>query len=146
MANKEIWHEVRIKSSPAAVYRALTDVKKLAQWWIPDTRGKSRTGENLEFWFGESACQVMQVAALEANKLVQWRAIDTDLSDWAGTEVEFKIFPHDGRTDVQFRHAGWRGDIAAFPYYSMSWAVFLLSLKELLEKGKGRPFPNEWIN
>jgi uncharacterized protein YndB with AHSA1/START domain len=145
VANHEIRHEVRIKGRPEAVYQALTDAKKLAQWWIPDTRGESRTGETLEFWVGASACQAMRVTALETNELVRWQAIDSDLSDWAGTEVEFKIFPRGDRTHVQFRHSGWRGDVALFPYYSMSWAVFLISLKALLEKGKGHPFPNEWI-
>jgi uncharacterized protein YndB with AHSA1/START domain len=53
MANNEIWHRVEIKASPGARYQALTDVKKLAQWWIHDTRGESKTGKTLEFWFGE---------------------------------------------------------------------------------------------
>jgi hypothetical protein len=28
----------------------------------------------------------------------------------------------------------------------MSWAVFLLSLKQLLEEGEGFPFPNKWVH
>jgi uncharacterized protein YndB with AHSA1/START domain len=145
MASNEIWHEIRIKASPDAVYDALTDVKKLAEWWIPDTRGESEVGKTLEFWFDEQACQLMQVAALEADQLVRWRATDSDLTDWAGTEIEFRLHPQDGRTLVHFRHSGYRDGTEGFPYYSMSWAVFLVSLKELLEKGKGHPFPNEWI-
>ncbi len=35
-----IHHEVGIKASPEAVYQALTDTKKLAGWWMSDTRGK----------------------------------------------------------------------------------------------------------
>jgi uncharacterized protein YndB with AHSA1/START domain len=146
MGNNEIWHEVRIKASPQAVYQALTDVNKLAQWWIPDTRGESAIGKTLEFWFGADSLQAMRVAALETNRLVRWQATDSDLSDWAGTEVEFKIFPRNDRTCVHLRHSGYRAGVEAFPYYSMSWAVFLISLKELLEKGKGHPFPSDWID
>jgi uncharacterized protein YndB with AHSA1/START domain len=145
MASREIWHEMRIKASPDAVYQALTDVKKLAEWWIPDTRGESKVGNTLEFWFDEQACQLMRVSALEADHLVQWRATDSDLSDWAGTEIEFRLFPQKERTLVHFRHSGYEDGVEAFPYYSTSWAVFLVSLKELLEKGKGHPFPNDWI-
>jgi uncharacterized protein YndB with AHSA1/START domain len=145
MANREIWHEVRIKASPGAIYEALTHVEKLAQWWIPDTRGESETGKTLEFWFGER-CQPMQVAALRADRLVRWQATEKDLSDWAGTEIEFAISPGNDQTVLRFRHSGWRDNIDAFPHYSMSWAVFLLSLKELVEKGKGFPFPNHWIH
>ncbi|MDW6024156.1 SRPBCC domain-containing protein [Mesorhizobium sp. BAC0120] len=145
MAMREIWHEVMIEAAPSAIYEALTDVRKLGQWWIPDTRGRSGQGEMLEFWFSEDACQLMQVSALEPDRLVRWRATDSDLSDWAGTEVEFRILPNFGRTRVHFRHSGYSDSTEGFPYYSMSWAVFLVSLKELLEKGKGRPFPNDWI-
>jgi uncharacterized protein YndB with AHSA1/START domain len=145
MATSDIRHEIRIKAPPGAVYQALTDVQKLAQWWIPDTRGQSEAGKVLEFWFGETACQLMKVASLESDRLVRWQATDSDLSDWAGTEVEFRILPQDDQTRLRFRHSGYRDDVEAYPDYSMSWAVFLLSLKQLLEEGEGFPFPNKWV-
>jgi uncharacterized protein YndB with AHSA1/START domain len=145
MATPEIRHEVRIKASPAALYEALTDAKKLGQWWIPDTRGRSEAGKTLEFWFGEH-CQEMRVTALEPGRLVRWQATEKGLPDWVGSEIEFAMSPKGGQTTVQFRHTRWPGDAAELPYCSMSWAVFLLSLKELLEKGKGFPFPNQWIH
>jgi hypothetical protein len=30
-----------------------------------------------------------------------------------------------------------------FPHYSMRWSVFLLSLKDFLETGKGHPSPHD---
>jgi uncharacterized protein YndB with AHSA1/START domain len=144
MAAQEIRHEVRIKASPVALYEALTDASKLAQWWIPDTRGRSEPGRALEFWFG-GHCQEMRVTALRSNQLVRWQATERGLPDWVGSEIEFAISPKDDRAVVQFRHANWPGNAHGLPYCSMSWAVFLLSLKELLEKGKGFPFPNQWI-
>jgi uncharacterized protein YndB with AHSA1/START domain len=143
--SKEIWHEVRIKAAPDAVYQALTDIAKLAQWWIPDTRGESTVGKTLEFWFSKTACETMQVVALEQNELVRWQPSESGMSDWAGTTVEFKIFPRDDRTFIHFRHSGYRPGVEGVPHYSMSWAVFLLSLKNLLENGVGDPFPNSWI-
>ena len=145
MANHEIRHEVGIEAAPAALYRALTDAKQLALWWIPDTRGASAPGGALEFWFGEH-CQEMRVTALEPDRLVCWRATDRGMPDWAGTEIEFALVPRDDRTTLRFRHAGWREATGAFGHCSMSWAVFLLSLKELVEVGKGFPFPNQWIH
>lgn len=142
----EIRHEIPINVSPERLYRALTDVCELSRWWIPDTRGESKPGANLEFWFGAEACQKMQVKALETDARVCWAAVDSDLSDWAGTEVEFTLTAEGERTRLGFRHSGWQHQIPGFPYYSTSWAVFLLSLKDLLEKGHGHPFPNAWIN
>jgi len=145
LANTEIWHEITIKASPRDVYQALTDLEKLAQWWIPDTRGESSIGKTLEFRIGD-LCQEMQVMLLQPNERVGWQPTETGLPDWTGTRVAFTIAPQetDDRASVQFRHSGYREDIAAFGVYSMSWAIRLISLKDLLEKGTGHPFPNEW--
>lgn len=145
MSRTQIYHEVPLKASPSAIYTALTDPKLLAKWWIPDTRGESRVGGMLEFWIGNS-CQRMKVLALEANRLVSWSAADQEPADWAKTEIAFEIRPDREKCWVRFCHAGLRADMQRLPYYSMSWAVFLLSLKELMETGKGFPFPNRWIN
>jgi uncharacterized protein YndB with AHSA1/START domain len=145
MSHKQISHEAPIKAPPADIYAALTDPKLLAKWWIPDTRGESEVGGTLEFWLGES-CQRMEVIALEPSRLVRWRAPEQGSSDWAQTEIEFDIRSVDDECWVRFRHDGLRSDVEKLPYYSMSWAVFLLSLKELVETGKGFPFPNRWIN
>ena len=145
MADHEIRHEIGIKAAPDALFRALTDAKRLAEWWIPDTRGESRPGGTLEFWLGEH-CQEMRVTALAADRLVRWQGTDRGLPDWAGTEVEFALAPGEGSTLVRFRHTGWQENTGAFAYCSTSWAIFLLSLKELVEKGRGFPFPNQWIH
>src|SRR4030095_6132935 len=104
MANREIWHEVRIKASPGAIYEALTHVEKLAQWWIPDTRGESETGKTLEVWVGER-WQTMPVAALRADRVRRRHGTEKDLSDWAGTEIEFAISPGNDQTVLRFRHS-----------------------------------------
>jgi uncharacterized protein YndB with AHSA1/START domain len=140
---KEIQHRVGIKATPAAVYLALTDPKKLAQWWTTDVRGESEIGKNLEFWFGQF-CQPMQVAALEANSLVRWLVTDQGISEWIGTEIEFRITADGEQTFVYFKHSGWKDEESElFAHCSTKWAVFLISLKELLETGKGRPSPND---
>ena len=122
-AADEIRHEIGIKATPAALYDALTDVKKLGQWWIPDTRGDSKMGKTLEFWFGEASCQVMQVTSLEANRLVRWTPTEKGMSDWLGTEIEFAISPKDDRSILHFRHSKWRDGEGCFAYCSMSWAA-----------------------
>jgi hypothetical protein len=88
----------------------------------------------------------MQVTSLQPNQLVCWQPTETGLPDWTGTRVEFTIAPHEtaDRASVQFRHSGYREGIPGFGVYSMSWAIRLISLKDLLEKGMGHPFPNEW--
>ena len=42
-----------------------------------------------------------------------------------------------------FKHAGWVEPVEFMHHCSTKWATFLLSLKQLLETGKGRPAPDE---
>jgi len=145
MPAREIFHEVRIKAPVAEVYAAITQPERLARWWIPDTRGDGREGGTLQFWLG-TRVQEMDVVATVPNRLVRWCPTDTGFDDWADTRLEFEIRPVDEGSVVHFRHSGWRDDVEAFPHYSMSWAVFMLSMKGLVETGDGFPFPNYWVH
>ena len=139
--HREIWHEIHINASPNEVYHAVADLKQLAHWWTTDTRGKSAVGAKLEFWFYGHFSAEMVVTALKASKLVRWRVTERSIPDWINTEIEFNIFRRDGQTILHLRHTKWPEDAEMFPECSMHWAIYLLSLKEFVETGKGRPHP-----
>lgn len=144
MCTREICHEVPVTASPRKLYKAVTDVKKLAHWWTTDTRGISEVGKTLEFWFGGSrASAVMEVTALKPHELFLRQVVDGSAKECIGTELEFKILRDEGKTLLHFRHSRWREDAKMFPKCSMDWAVYLLSLKELVERGKGCPYPDD---
>ena len=63
--------------------------------------------------------------------------------DWVGTEISFRIERQDGQTFVTFKHAGWREANLFMHHCSTKSAVFLLSLKDLIERGKGHPEPHD---
>ena len=139
-----IHHEVGIKASPEAVYQVLTETKKLAGWWTSDTRGNGlEVGGVLEFRFGDF-CQKFEVVDLQPGKLVRWKADRKEgVEEWAGTEVAFSLSTDEKQCRVHFSHSGWRTDSGILPHCSTKWAVFMLSLKDLLEKGKGHPYPKD---
>jgi uncharacterized protein YndB with AHSA1/START domain len=141
MKHREIWHEIHLNASPKEVYQAVTDVKKLAHWWTTDTRGKSAVGKKLEFWFYGHFSAEMIVTTLKTDKLVRWLVTERSIPDWIDTEIEFKIFRKEGKTILHLRHSKWLEDAEMFPECSMHWAIFLLSLKEFVETGRGRPHP-----
>lgn len=146
MATREIWHELPISASPNEVYEAVTNTMKLARWWTTDARGQSEVGKTLEFWFGGSrAAAVMEVTALKPQELVQWRVIDGTAKEWIDTELEFKILPNQGQSLLHFRHSNWHEGARMFPKCSMDWAIYLVSLKDLLERGKGHPYPYDML-
>jgi uncharacterized protein YndB with AHSA1/START domain len=141
MKYREIWHEIHIKASPNEIYQAVADEKKLARWWTIDVRGKSAAGKKLEFWFNGHLAAEMVVTALKNNERVQWHVTDRSIPDWVDTELEWKILPDGDKTILHLRHSNWHEDAKMFPECSMHWAIFLLSLKEYVETGRGRPHP-----
>lgn len=47
------------------------------------------------------------------------------------------------QTYVLFSHSNWKDHSNFMAHCSTKWAVFLLSLKEALETGSGKPFPGD---
>ena len=137
-----IKHHVGIKAPAPIVYQALTEVPKLAGWWTSDTRGVSEVGGELEFWFG-TFCQRFQVTAQDPDQCVRWRALEGGMNEWTGTEVSFELNEADGQTKVGFTHAGWADNATFLPHCSTKWAIFMLSLKDFVEKGEGHPAPHD---
>ena len=135
-------HQVGIKASPEEIYKALTETERLAQWWTTDTRGSgAKVGDTLEFWFYGS-CQKFNVKELKPGKRVTWKSPKGQgNNEWEETQVSFDLSTDQKQTFLQFRHSGWRESTDFQGHCSMRWAVFLLSLKDVLERGKGRPWP-----
>jgi hypothetical protein len=84
----------------------------------------------------------MKVVRLAPGRLVQWRCVDGP-KEWIGTQLTFDLKRKGNRTIVLFAQRGWRKQGEFMHFCSTKWATFLLSLKSLVEKGKGRPYPND---
>jgi uncharacterized protein YndB with AHSA1/START domain len=138
----DILHKVGIKSSSLGdVYKALATVEGLSRWWTSDTRGESKVGGVMQFRFGSGGFD-MKVLELEPAKRVLWQVVDGP-EEWLGTKISFDLKQNDDWTIVLFKHAGWKQPVEFMHHCSTKWAVYLLSLKSLLETGKGSPWPNE---
>lgn len=80
------------------------------------------------------------VKELKPGKRVAWKSPKGQGADeWEETEVTFDLSTDEKQTFIQFRHSGWRESTDFQGHRSMRWAVFLLSLKDVLERGKGVP-------
>jgi hypothetical protein len=139
----DILHKVGIKSSsPNDVYKALTTIDGLAGWWTIDTKGDgNEVGGVVRFRFGNGGFD-MKVLVLEPGTRVLWEVIDGP-QEWLGTKISWDIRQEGDWTIILFKHEGWKEPIAFMHHCSTKWGVFLLSLKSLLETGKGTPWPNE---
>ncbi|MBJ8337803.1 SRPBCC domain-containing protein [Antrihabitans sp. YC3-6] len=128
-------------SSPDAVYQALSTRDGLAAWWTTETTGDTEVGGVLQFRFDAGGFD-MKVVELVPSVRVLWEVIDGP-EEWVGTTVNFDLTQDGDWTVVNFTHAGWKEPVEFMHHCSTKWATFLLSMKALVETGKGTPAPDD---
>ena len=137
-----ILHRVGVKSSTSDVYRALTTRQGLAGWWTADTRGSFDVGGVIGFHFGTRGFFDMKVLELDPGRRIAWQVVDGP-KDWIGSKVNFDLKQEGEQTTVLFKHEGWKEQSEFMHHCSTKWATFLMSMKALVETGKGGPFPDD---
>ena len=143
----DIIHRIGIKSPAAQVYKALSTIEGLANWWTEEVEGDERIGGKIEFTFRSKAGEeigkmVMEVQELNPQKDVRWRCVEGP-AEWIGTDITFQLSNRTDQTIIIFGHRNWREAVEFTAHCSMKWAVFLLSLREYVETGKGKPSPHD---
>ena len=63
--------------------------------------------------------------------------------EWLGTDITFDLSQQDDQTIVLFAHRNWSESTEFTSHCSMKWATFLLSLRDYVESGKGKPSPDD---
>jgi uncharacterized protein YndB with AHSA1/START domain len=143
----DIIHRIGIKAPLSKVYAALSTAEGIAGWWTQETTGESKPGGAIKVLFrsldgSEKGKMEFEVAKLDANQEVRWRFL-AGPAEWLGTEVTFNLSQDGETTLVLFGHRAWREPVEFMAHCSMKWATFLLSLRELVETGKGMPSPDD---
>jgi uncharacterized protein YndB with AHSA1/START domain len=139
----DIVHKVGIKSSSLEeTYKALTTLEGLSGWWTSNTKGEpTKVGGVIKFMFDGGGFD-MKVLELDPNKRVLWQVIDGP-GEWIDTKVSWDLKQVKNYTIILFKQAGWKEPVEFMYHCSTKWAIFLMSLKSLLETGKGSPWPDD---
>ncbi len=142
----DIIHRIGIRAPATRVYEALATAQGVAGWWTRDTTGTAEVGGNVKVRFlrdGEEIGQMaFEMTRLEPNREVRWRIL-AGPPEWEGPDVTFELAEEGDMTSLTFGHRHWREPVEFMAHCSMKWAVFLLSLRELVETGKGKPAPED---
>ena len=138
----DILHRVGVQGvAPERAYEALTTVDGLAAWWTVKTSGDPGQGGTVEFRFPQGGFD-MRVLEADPGRLVLWEVVEGP-AEWVGTTVRFELRREGEYAVVLFTHAGWREPVEFMHHCSTKWATFLMSLKQLLETGRGAPSPED---
>ncbi|MBC9796108.1 SRPBCC family protein [Sinomicrobium weinanense] len=134
-----IEHINYIKTPAAKVYEALTTEKGLSEVWTRELKVKPEINFINEFDFDDGYATKMQIKHLTKNRRIEWACVESD-PEWIGTSVIFDLTEKNGVTTVILNHANWKDVTEFYRWCNYNWGMFLLSLKEYCEDGKGTPF------
>ena len=138
----DILHRVGVNTpSPDKVYEALTTIEGLSGWWTDDTTGTAEVGGVVQFRFPPGGFD-MEVVEQRPNESVEWKVVDGP-EEWIGTTVNWQLRQDGDYTIVMFRHQDWKEPVEFMHHCSTKWATYLMSLKSLVETGKGAPAPRD---
>jgi uncharacterized protein YndB with AHSA1/START domain len=143
----DILHRVGIKASSDEVYKALTTREGLAGWWTKNTQAESKVGGSLKFRFHrpdgtEIGGFDMKVLELQPARRVLWQVVGGP-DEWLGTKISWELKQEGEYSIVLFRHQDWKQPGEFMHHCSTKWAIFLMSVKSLVETGKGAPSPDD---
>ena len=146
----EHFHQnLTIAASPDATYAALASITGLRGWWTEECDGVADCGGTIHFRFG-NVYKDMRVERAEPGRELSWlctrACIDVpSLSrkdEWVGTRMVFRLSDAGpGRTRLDFTHIGLVPSFECYDMCTKGWQLFLGSLQQYLETGKGMPHP-----
>src|SRR5262245_60287468 len=142
----DIIHRIGIKAPLDTVAQAVSTVSGIAGWWTRDTTGTSGPGGAMTVRFTDPAGKELGRMDFDLTRVdadgVRWRFTDGP-PEWIGTEVTFDLSREGDYTILIFGHRNWKEAIEFTAHCSMKWATFLLSLRALVESGRGAPSPDD---
>lgn len=139
----DIVHRIGIEGATTQdAYQALTTTDGLAGWWTEDVSGSGNSGGLLQFRFPPVGGFDIEVIEAVPSERVRWRVV-AGPDEWIGTTITWSLSQDDDFAIVMFSHDGWGAEVPFMYHCSTKWAVFLMSLKSLIEIGKGTPAPHD---
>ena len=102
-AIKQLFH---IDAKRSDVYKALTTINGLQNWWTIQTEGQSELNGIIKFRFGNHGGPDMKVTELIPDEKISWTCVKSD-HGWTGHTLTFLLDENDGKTRVRFTHDGW---------------------------------------
>lgn len=130
---------VDINAPVEKVYRAISTIPGITNWWARETTGDSNEGGTIDIRFGDEFFNTMKVTQLKPDSSVSWECIDGH-DDWKGTTLKFKLESASAVTRVRFAHEGWKNTDDFYAKCTYGWGWYIESLKQYCETGKGKPF------
>ena len=135
-------HRIGIVGGINRIYRSMHEPAGLCRWWATTTDGIPKVGQVLDLHFTNVVTLSFRIDALEENTLVCLHCVSGP-GPWQDCSLEFSFKQDADQVWVELVHENKAASEDDLLYFNTKWTCYLLSLRDLIEKGKGYPYPND---
>ena len=135
-------HQVGIVGDINTIYRAMHEPNGLNGWWATTTDGIPEIDQVLDLHFSDEVTLSFKIAELKENELINLHCVSGP-GPWQDCTLEFSFRRDTDQVWVELVHENETASEDDFLYFSTKWTCYLLSLRDLIETGKGHPYPND---
>ena len=134
-----IKHLMHISAPVEEVFSALSDIKKLSQWYTTNVKGKFEKDEIITFEFVNFAVFKFKVVVLIPNKSVHIECVE---SEWEniGHVMKYDLEENGEKTRVRYSYNGFSEMDDAYANMNYSSGKYLESLRQFCQTGVGEAF------
>jgi uncharacterized protein YndB with AHSA1/START domain len=137
-----IKHLFHINAKRSDVFKAISTIEGLANWWTVHTTGSVDVEGIIKFRFGEHGGPDFKVLEIKPNESITWQCVEST-HGWEGHTLKIQLDENAGKTRVRFSHSGWAEQDDNYAGCCFSWSLYMVSLRQLCQTGKGEPFGGE---
>jgi uncharacterized protein YndB with AHSA1/START domain len=135
-------HRVGIRGSRSAIFAALTQPAGLAGWWSTTATGGAEVGQTIDLGFGGVVALSFVVREMTPDKSIEMVCPEGP-GPWKESQLSFALDEDEDQVFITLVHSSDKANDDDFLYFNTKWPLYLLSLRDLIETGKGRPSPND---
>ena len=141
MSDRTIEQTTTIEAPPESVFRALVEPGELVRWFPSRAESDPRPGGSFEYAYEFDADPSRNhTYSGEYRDVVPNERVAYPWNGKLGTtEVEFRLRPANGGTEVTLTHTGWGTGTdwdESLEMHRQGWGFFLGNLKSYLERGE----------
>ena len=136
-----IKHLFHINASKQNVFKAISTIDGLSNWWTTETTGSDALHGTIRFSF-DGVGPEMKVIELKPNDKVVWECVASP-HGWTGHRFVFSLDENDGKTRVRFSQEGFNEQDDFYAICSFSWGRYMESLRQYCQTGRGEAYGSE---
>jgi hypothetical protein len=137
-----IHHRIGICGSIETIYHALADPASLALWWASEARIVFEDKPRLILDFTGLESLSFNLNEDKRNYSVRLTCVKGPKA-WLDSELQIALQEDVTQVFVSLNHTCLDPDHEEYIYFCTKWPVYLISLKDYIEKGKGYPYPDD---